>query len=89
MGRLRVGEGGAVGSGVLGVGGGALEFPSLPVDEGVVVPAEKDQVVEVGGAVVLPPGLDVVGVAPGGGAAAAGEPAMPIPQPQRPPLRRT
>src|SRR5688572_8974719 len=64
-----VGEGGAVGSDELGVGGGALEFPSLPVDEGVVVAAEKDQVVEVGGAVVLPPGLDVVGVAPGGGAA--------------------
>lgn len=64
----------------MGVGGGALEFPSLPVDEGVVISAEKDQVVEVGGAVVLPPGSDVVGVAPGGGAVTGGEPAVAVPE---------
>lgn len=64
----------------MGVGGGALEFRSLLVDEGVVVWAAEDEVVEVCGAVVLPPGADVVGVAPGGGAVTGGEPAVAVPE---------
>lgn len=42
--------------------------------------AAEDEVVEVCGAVVLPPGADVVGVAPGGGAVTGGEPAVAVPE---------
>ena len=47
------------------------------VNEVVVGAAEREEVVDVGGAVVSPP-ADVVGVAPGGGSGAAWEPAAAI-----------
>jgi hypothetical protein len=58
-------EGGAVGSG--GCDGGAVEveLPAVFVDSSVVVSAEEDEVVEVGGAAVDPV-RQVVGLGPGG-----------------------
>ena len=66
--RTRLLSGWGVGSASLGrredgVGGGAGEGPSVFVDEGVVVSADEDEVVEVGGS-VFGSGEEVVGVGP-------------------------
>jgi hypothetical protein len=51
---------------------GCVDVPAVVVDDSVVVSAEQDQVGQLGGAAVGPE-PDVVGVAPAGWAAAAGE----------------
>ena len=66
--------------------GVAFESPAAVVDEGVVSSAEEAAVVEVGGAVVFFPGLEVVGVAPFGFAVTAREPAAAVPDGQGPAL---
>ena len=64
-----------------GVGGAVLgrsfELPSAFVAQHVVAAAEQHQVVEVGGAAVLP-GCEVMRVAPAGRPLAAGEGAVPV-----------
>ena len=63
----------------LGVSVGAdVDVPAVVVDDSVVVSAQEDQVGEFGGAAVGPE-PDVVGVAPAGWAAAAGEGAAAVP----------
>ena len=56
--------------------------PAAGVVFAVVLAAEQDEVVGVGGSAVGPGG-DVVGLAPGGGSGAAGERAAAVPRGQR------
>jgi hypothetical protein len=59
-------------------GGGAFDGPTAVVDQGVVSPAEKNEVVDVGLAEVRYPAIDVMNVTPLGRSTAAGEDAVPV-----------
>ena len=63
-----------------------VDGPAVVVDDPVVLGAQQHQVVQ-GGRAAVGPVPDVVGVAPAGGSAAAGERAAAVAHDQRPPQR--
>ena len=71
-----------VGAGEPGVGAGAGQSEAV-VDQSVVMPAQQDEVLDIGVSAVAPVD-DVVGVTPAGRAATAWEAAVPIPDDDRP-----
>ena len=62
----------SVGTVEVEVTGGSFDAPASLVDQGVVMSAEEDQIVEAGGP-TLCPGDEMVNVAPAGGPVASGE----------------